>query len=77
VGQAIASATALVDLDVVAIGGGFSRVSADYVPLVRDVIAERARFPFVAKVRVVASGLSGDGPLIGAAALIHRAGLVD
>ena len=77
VGQAIASATALVDLNLVAIGGGFSRVTADYVPLVREAIAKRAAFPFVAKVRVIASALSGDGPLIGAAALIHRAGLVD
>jgi glucokinase len=77
VGQAIASATALVDLELVAIGGGFSHVSADYVPLVREAIARRAPFPFVAKVRVVASALSGEGPLIGAAALVHRAGLVD
>ena len=33
----------------------------------------RRQFGFVTKVRVVPSGLSGDGPLIGAAALIHRA----
>ena len=76
VGQAIASATALVDLDLVAIGGGFSHVSPDYVDIVRAAIAKRAPFPFVAKVHVVASALSGDGPLIGAAALVHRAALV-
>lgn len=76
VGQGIASATALVDLDVVAIGGGFSQVTPDYFGFVREAIAERAPFPFVAKVRVIPSGLSGDGPLIGAAALIHRAELV-
>jgi glucokinase len=74
VGHAIASATALVDLDVVAIGGGFSHVASDYISIVREAIAQRAPFPFVAKVRVVASGLSGEGPLIGAAALIHRSG---
>jgi glucokinase len=74
VGHAIASATALVDLDVVAIGGGFSHVASDYIDIVREAIAQRAPFPFVAKVRVVASGLSGEGPLIGAAALIHRSG---
>ncbi len=73
VGQAIASATALVDLDLVAIGGGFSAVSPDLFDFVREAIALRAPFPFVAKVRVVPSALSGDGPLIGAAALIHRA----
>jgi len=76
IGQAIASATALVDLDVVAIGGGFSHVTPDLFGFIRDAIAERAPFRFVAKVRVVASALSGDGPLIGAAALIHRARLV-
>ncbi len=73
IGQAIASATALVDLDIVAIGGGFSHVTPDLFDLVRDAIAKRAPFPFVAKVRVVPSALSGEGPLIGAAALIHRA----
>jgi len=73
IGQAIASATALVDLDLVAIGGGFSHVSPDLFDFIRAAIAKRAPFPFVAKVRVVPSGLSGDGPLIGAAALVHRA----
>jgi glucokinase len=73
IGQAIASATALVDLELVAIGGGFSHVTPDLFDIVRDTIRERAAFPFVAKVRVVPSGLSGDGPLLGAAALVHRA----
>jgi glucokinase len=73
IGQAIASATALVDLDLVAIGGGFSHVSPALFDHVRAAIAARAPFPFVAKVRVVPSGLSGTGPLVGAAALIHRA----
>ena len=73
IGQAIASATALVDLDVVAIGGGFSHVTPDLLDFVREAIARRAPFPFVAKVRVIPSGLSGEGPLIGAAALVHRA----
>jgi glucokinase len=76
VGRGIASATALVDLELVAIGGGFSRVTPDYVGFVRETIAERATFPFVTKVEVVPSALSGDGPLIGAGALIHRAELV-
>jgi glucokinase len=76
IGQAIASATALVDLDLVAIGGGFSHVTPDLFDFVREAIAWRTAFPFVAKVRVVPSGLSGDGPLIGAAALVYRAELV-
>ena len=73
IGQAIASATALVDLDVVAVGGGFSHVAPDLLDMVRAAIAKRAPFPFVAKVTVIPSGLSGEGPLIGAAALVHRA----
>jgi glucokinase len=76
IGQAIASATALLDLEIVAIGGGFSHVTPDLFGFVREAIAKRSPFPFVAKVRIVPSGLSGDGPLIGAAALIHRAGVV-
>jgi glucokinase len=76
IGQAIASATSLVDLELVAIGGGFSHVSPDLFDFIRESIAARASFGFVTKVEVVPSGLSGDGPLIGAAALIHHAELV-
>ena len=73
IGHAIASATALVDLEVVAIGGGFSLVTPDLFDHIRAAIATRATFGFVTKVLVVPSGLSSDGPLIGAAALVHNA----
>ena len=76
IGRAIASTTNLVDLDLVAIGGGFSQVTPDLFRFVREGLAERTEFDFVTRVRVVPSALSGDGPLIGAAALIHRAELV-
>ena len=76
IGHAIASATNLVDLDVVAIGGGFSHVTPDLFDFVREAVDERTVFDFARRVRVVPSALSGDGPLIGAAALIHRAALV-
>lgn len=76
VGRAIASASALVDLDIVAIGGGFSHVSDDYIALVGTTVAHHSDFGFVTKTRVVASGLSGEGPLVGAAALVHRADLI-
>jgi glucokinase len=56
--------------------GGFSQVTPDLFRFVREGLAERTEFDFVARVRVVPSALSGDGPLIGAAALIHRADLV-
>lgn len=73
IGQAIASATSLVDLEIVAIGGGFSHVTPRLFDHIRTAIATRKQFGFVTKVKVVPSGLSSDGPLIGAAALIHRA----
>lgn len=76
IGAAIASATALVDLEVVAIGGGFSQVGTELFDHIRSAIASRSEFGFVTKVLVVPSGLSSDGPLIGAAALIHRADVV-
>ncbi|WP_083527894.1 ROK family protein [Curtobacterium ammoniigenes] len=72
-GQAIASATSLVDLELVAIGGGFSHVTPDLFDFAREAVAERAEFGFVTKVTIVPSALSQDGPLIGAAALVHRA----
>jgi glucokinase len=75
-GQAIASSTALDDLEIVAIGGGFSHVSPALFDAIRTAIAKRVAFGFVTKVKVVPSALSGDGPLIGAAALIHRAAMV-
>lgn len=77
IGRAIASATALLDLDVVAIGGGFSHVASELFDLIREPIAERVNAAYVRRVRVVPSGLSDEGPLIGAAALVHRAELVD
>jgi glucokinase len=76
IGHAVASATNLVDLDLVAIGGGFSHVTPDLFDFARAAIAERTEFAFASRVRLVPSALSGDGPLIGAAALIHRAALL-
>jgi glucokinase len=73
---AIASATALDDIDIVAIGGGFSRVTPDLFRFIREAIARRVAFGFVTKVKVVPSALSDAGPLIGSAALVHRAALV-
>lgn len=76
IGRAIASATSLVDLEIVAIGGGFSHVTPELFDFIREPIAERVEFDYIRAVRVVPSGLSGDGPLLGAAALVHRSELV-
>ncbi|AZC13039.1 ROK family protein [Microbacterium sp. ABRD28] len=76
VGQAIASVSALVDLEVVAIGGGFSRVRTDYLDLVDAAVIRWSALPRTRPVMVRPSGLSADGPLLGAAALRARADLL-
>lgn len=73
VGVVLADAATLVDLDVIAVGGGFSQVSDDYVDLVGAALRERAALPYAAAARVVRSGLGSDGPLIGAAAQVFGA----
>ncbi|MBS1675192.1 MAG: ROK family protein [Actinobacteria bacterium] len=72
VGAALADASTLVDLEVVAIGGGFSRVSADYIELVQAALTATAAHDYSRRTRVVRSGLGDEGPLIGAAALVLR-----
>ncbi len=70
VGGALADAATLVDLDVVVIGGGFSQVSDDYVPRVARALAEAAVLGYARRTRVVPAALGGEGPLVGAAALV-------
>lgn len=70
VGAALADAATLLDLDAIAVGGGFSRVSDDYVALIAYAVRETAVLPYARAVRVVPSGLRDEGPLIGAAALV-------
>jgi glucokinase len=72
VGEAIASVTTLLDLEVAVVAGGFIQVAADYLELVRAAVEDAAVFEYARRVRVAASGLDGHGPLIGAAALILR-----
>lgn len=69
VGEAISSASTLLDLDVAVVAGGFSNVARDYVDLVQRYAEESSVLPYARRVRVLPSGLSGDGPLVGAATL--------
>jgi len=69
VGQAIAAAATLCDLEAVAIAGGFSHVADDYVDLVAAAAVAASVHAYARRCRVVPSGLDGDGPLLGAAAL--------
>ncbi len=72
-GVAIASATHLCDLEVVAIGGGFAQAGA----LLFDPLAEALRthlgLDFARDVRVVPAALGQSAGLIGAAALLFAA----
>lgn len=72
IGRAIASVSTLLDLEVVVIGGGFSRVTPDLFDYIRAGIDRYARFDYSKAVQVFPSGLRTDGPLIGAAALIWQ-----
>jgi glucokinase len=72
VGAALADAATLVDLDVISIGGGFSRVSDDYIDLVGESLRATAVLEFARRAKVVRSALGDGGPLIGAAALVLR-----
>jgi glucokinase len=76
IGRAIGSATTLTDLERVVIGGGFSTVSAELFDFIRVGITQHSAFPYTRAVKVVPSALSDEGPLIGAAALVHRADLL-
>jgi glucokinase len=52
--------------------GGFSQATPDLFRFIRETVASH-HFEFVRRVQVVPSSLSGAGPLIGAAALVHLA----
>lgn len=72
VGLGLANASTLLDLDVIAISGGFSRVAPDYVDLVAAAVRRTAVLPYARATRVVRSALGDEGPLVGAAALVLR-----
>lgn len=75
-GDAIASAAALLDLEVVAIGGGFANGAPSLLEDVRARFAGSVALDTARRVRIVRSALGTDGPLQGAAGLVHRADLL-
>lgn len=70
VGRAFADAAILLDLETIAIGGGFSHVAPDYVELVGAALRATTPLDYARRAAVVPSALGGDGPLLGAAALV-------
>jgi glucokinase len=69
-GIAIASATNLCDLDVVAVGGGLSQAGSMLFEPLQEALAAHARLDFAREVRVVPAALGQSAGLVGAAALI-------
>ena len=69
-GIAIASATSLCDLEVVAIGGGLSQAGSLLFGPLQEKLAVHARLDFTRQVRVVPAALGQSAGLVGAAALI-------
>lgn len=70
IGNVIASISTLLDIEVAVIAGGFVQVAPDYVSLVTAAVHRDSVFPHSADVVISPTGLSGSGPLIGAAALV-------
>ncbi len=76
IGVGLANAATLLDLELAVIGGGFSFVADDYAERVEAAARAASVNAYAARLRVVRAGLGGDAPLIGAAALVHRADLL-
>jgi glucokinase len=72
VGVAIASAAHLLELEVVAIGGGISSAGELLLAPARATFSRHVRMAFAASCRIVPAALGGDAGLVGAAALVLR-----
>jgi glucokinase len=70
VGVAIASCAALLDLEVVAIVGGFSKSGPHFWEPLNTAFRAHARMEFAAACQVVPGKLMDDAPLLGAAAFV-------
>ena len=73
IGQAVASACALLDVNLVVIGGGFAQAGPLLWDPLRIALRRHARLSFIADVQVVTAELSALGSLTGAGALtLHK-----
>ena len=72
-GIGIASATAVLDVELVLLGGGLSQAGEPLWGPLRSAVAEHARLPVLRGLRVEPTALGQDSGLVGAAALVHRA----
>jgi glucokinase len=69
-GLALASATHLCDLEVIAIGGGLSQAGPLLFDPLEETLRDHARMDYARKVHVVPAALGQPAGLIGAAALV-------
>ncbi|MBK5305983.1 MAG: ROK family protein [Frankiaceae bacterium] len=70
VGRVIAWCAALLDLEMVVVGGGLAQAGPPLWEPMLAAVREQAVLPFLTELRVVAPGLGGDAGLVGAAALV-------
>ncbi|MRG59965.1 ROK family protein [Agromyces sp. CFH 90414] len=71
IGRAVLSAAALVDLEVVAIGGGFAKVTPDLFGIIDRTIRDESPLASI-DVVVRPAALGDDAPLLGAASLVSE-----
>lgn len=70
IGQAVAGAVTLLDLDLVVIGGGVAAAGPVLFDPIADAYARFATLPYARAPRIVPARLGGDAGLIGAAAAV-------
>jgi glucokinase len=70
VGRVIAWCAALLDLQMVVVGGGLAQTGPPLWDPMLAAVREHAVLPFLAELRVVPPALGGDAGLVGAAALV-------
>lgn len=72
----VINATTLLDLELAVIGGGFASVADTYTEMVQAGVRANSINAYSSRLIVVPATLGSDAPLIGAAALVHRADLL-
>lgn len=72
IGVALASAEALLDLDVVVIGGGLAGAGELLMAPAREAYEAHARVPFAQRLSIVASNAAERAGIIGAAAFVAK-----
>jgi glucokinase len=77
VGRAIASAAAMLDFDLVVIGGSVALGFGEpFFAAVQQEVEQSARLDFIRGVQVKPVGLGAESPLVGAAAVARMATIV-